>query len=116
MKPALVTLAAVLALAGCATATPIPQGTVSSTRTTAAPLVKGKPALTEAPAVSPCDAAREAFLTGSADDIAAALKALVKDKTASGTAREYAQYYLTRDAKNPQLRDMDKSLIQTACA
>jgi hypothetical protein len=112
MKPALATLVAVLALAGCATSTPIPQGTVSSTRATATPLAKGKPA----PAVSPCDAAREAFLTGTPTDVTKALQALVKDKDADGTAREYAQYYLTRDAKDPQLRDTDKSLIQMACA
>jgi hypothetical protein len=60
--------------------------------------------------------AREAILTGTPADIKGALRALQADKTADATAREYARYYLTRDAGDPQMREMDVSLIQSACA
>jgi len=70
--------------------------------------------------VSTCDAAREALLTGSPTQIEAALRALMADKTADGTAREYADYYLHRDAPpaygSKDLRSMDISLIRTACS
>lgn len=65
---------------------------------------------------STCDAARESFLTGSPAEIKAALQALVGDTTADGTAREYAQYYMGRDAGDPQMQEMDKGLIQAACS
>lgn len=65
---------------------------------------------------STCDQAREAFLTGTEADIEKALKALIKDKNADATAREYADYYLNRDSDQPDLQEMDKSLIQTACS
>jgi hypothetical protein len=65
---------------------------------------------------STCDVAREALLTGSETDIASALSALQADSSADATAREYADYYLNRDAGNPDLREMDVSLIRTACS
>lgn len=70
---------------------------------------------TTAKAVSACDGAREAFLTGTPAEIESALRALIADRTANNIAREYAQYYLVRDKTNPDLREMDKSLIQTGC-
>jgi len=65
---------------------------------------------------STCDAAREAILTGSKAQIAAALKALQNDKTADATAREYARYYLVRDKGDAQLQEMDLGLISTSCS
>jgi hypothetical protein len=67
------------------------------------------------PKASTCDVAREAILTGSKADIAKALKTLQNDKTADATAREYARYYLVRDKAQPDLQEMDLSLIQSAC-
>ncbi len=72
--------------------------------------------VTTAPAASTCDVAREAFLTGTPAEIDAALEALIADKTADATAREYADYYLNRDAGDASMRDMDKSLIRMACS
>jgi len=43
------------------------------------------------------------------------MKALVADKTAPATAREYARYYTVRDKGNKQLQEMDVSLIQMSC-
>jgi hypothetical protein len=97
------TLAALLS--GCAvpnTAIPQDTSTVSGTHT-----VQAK--------VSTCDRAREAFLTGTQTDIDNAMHALIADKTAPATAREYAQYYIQRDATDSSMREMDKSLIQTTC-
>lgn len=68
------------------------------------------------PAASTCDVAREAFLTGTPSDIESALTALRADKSADATAREYADYYLNRDADSPDLREMDKGLIQMYCS
>lgn len=62
-----------------------------------------------------CGAAREAFLTGSPDDITSALRALQADKGADPTAREYADYYLDRDKDDPDMQSLDKGLIQSAC-
>lgn len=108
-----IVLGAVLAVSACGTGSvPIPQGTATVVPSVSAP-AKETPKTT--PKVSTCDAVREAFLTGTQAEIEAALKALVADKTADGTAREYADYYLVRDAKEPSLRDMDKTLIQTVC-
>ena len=70
----------------------------------------------EAPAASTtCDDVREAFLTGTPTDIAKALGALVADKTADPTAREYAKYYLDRDSGDPSMRKLDEGLIQSSC-
>lgn len=72
------------------------------------------PAVTPA-ATTTCADAREAFLTGSPADIDRALKALQADKGADQTAREYANFYLTRDKGDPDMQTLDKGLIQTAC-
>ena len=108
---ALLALVAVILLSGCApTSRPIPQGTVA-TKTVVPKAATAKPAAT----VSTCDAVREAILTGTQAEIDKAMGALVKDKTADATAREYARYYLGRDKKNPQMREADVSLIQLSC-
>jgi len=74
-----------------------------------------EPAEEPAEAMSTCDAVREAILTGTQAEIDAAMLALQKDKSADPTAREYARYYLERDANSPDLREMDISLIQMSC-
>lgn len=100
-----------------------PQPTATVTETVASPaetvtetVEAAAPAPEAAPATSTCDNAREAFLTGSKADIQKALKALQSDKSADSTAREYARYYLVRDAGNKSLQELDASLIQTACS
>jgi hypothetical protein len=65
---------------------------------------------------STCAVAREAFLTGTQAQIEAAMAALQADKASDPMAREYASYYLTRDAGNPDLRQMDATMINTACS
>jgi hypothetical protein len=67
----------------------------------------------ESAAASTCDVAREAFLTGSDEEIEAALAALVADTTADATAREAAQSYLEED--DPTLRGLHKDLVQYTC-
>lgn len=79
------------------------------------------PADTPAPAEqadkpTTCDVAREAILTGTPKQIKKAFEALVKDKTADATAREYARYYLGRDKNDKDLREMDIGLIQMSCS
>lgn len=97
-------------LAACgSTPTPIPQGPAVD-GTTSAPASAATVAT-----VSTCDAVREAILTGTPAQVAKAMKALVADKSADATAREYARYYLGRDAKSPDLREMDVTLIQSSC-
>ena len=64
---------------------------------------------------STCDAAREAFLSGTDDDIVAALEALQADRTAPAEAREYADYYLHGDVANPEQLEIDKDMILSAC-
>jgi hypothetical protein len=59
--------------------------------------------------------AKEAILTGTPASITAAMKALVADKSADSTAREYAQYYTGRDAGQKDMQTMDTSLIQMSC-
>lgn len=53
------------------------------------------------PAAASCDVAREAFLTGSDEEIEAALEALVADRSVDATAREAAQSYLEEDDSTP---------------
>ncbi len=62
-----------------------------------------------------CGDVREAFLTGTPEDIAKALRALVADKGADPTAREYAKYWLDRDSGDPSMQKLDEGLIQSAC-
>lgn len=77
---------------------------------------KGQTTSDSSKAVSTCDVAREAFLTGTQAEIDAAMTALKNDRTADATAREYADYYMNRDKTNPELREMDKGLIQMSCS
>lgn len=108
MNRAAIAALAALLLTGCGgLSTPIPQDSTAPPQGSTAPPPETK--------VSTCDRVREAFLTGTPAQIKAALQALIKDRGADGTAREYADYYLNRDAKEAQLREMDKSLIVSAC-
>ena len=70
----------------------------------------------EAPSGDTCENAREAILTGTPAEINKAMKALVADKKADSTAREYARYYLGRDKHDADMREMDISLIQMSCS
>lgn len=63
-----------------------------------------------------CAVAREAFLTGTPAELEASLKALVADKGADATAREYADYWLNRDKGDAQMQEMDEGLIKMACS
>jgi len=116
MKLTALAAVAILALAGCSTGSgsaPLPQAPPASAPvTTEAPAAE---APVPAPAATTCDKAREAILTGTPADITAAMKALVVDKTAPATAREYARYYTVRDKTDKQMREMDVSLIQMSC-
>jgi len=116
---------AVLALAGCSTGSgsaPLPQAPATSAPAAPAPDPPAAPAPTAevpvadpTPAATTCDIAREALLTGTPADITAAMKALIADKSAPATAREYASYYNVRDKDSKQFREMDVSLIQMSC-
>jgi hypothetical protein len=110
-------LVALAGLAGCAasptTAKPLPQAQAGAVETT----ITTEPAAVEQEEVaSSCDIAREALLTGTQSDIDAAMAGLMADKAADATAREYADYYLHRDAGEPQMREMDVSLIRMSCS
>lgn len=99
-----------------------PAVVVSAPTITTAPASKTQDAIvatttsTTTAAASSCDAVREALLTGSQPQINSAMAAVQADKTADPTAREYADYYLHRDATDAQLRQMDVSLIRMSCA
>ena len=117
MKLTILAAVAVLVLAGCSTGTgsaPLPQAPATSAPAAPAPTTE-VPVADPAPAATTCDKAREAILTGTPSDITAAMKALVADKSAPATAREYARYYTIRDKDNKQLQEMDVSLIQMSC-
>jgi hypothetical protein len=77
---------------------------------------KTTPTTEAAPAASTCDVTREALLTGTQAEITASLKALMADKTADATAREYADYWLNRDKTSPEMREMDIGLIRMSCS
>ena len=70
--------------------------------------------------VNTCANVREALLTGSQSQIDSAMRALIADKSADDTAREYADYYMTRDAPgsymSKETREMDVGLIRMACS
>ena len=121
MKLIVLAAVAVLALAGCGSGTgsaPLPQAPPTSAAAPA-PVATEAPPVAEAPAPAPaastCDKAREAILTSTPSGITAAMKALVADKSAPATAREYARYYTVRDKNDKQLQEMDVSLIQMSC-
>lgn len=114
---AAIAIIAMVGLTACgSTATPIPQGQAPVVATDT-PTAEAPAATEAAPAaVTTCDAAKEALLTGSPTSIDAAMRALKADKTADATAREYADYYTGRDKDNKDLKEMDKGLINMACA
>jgi hypothetical protein len=105
-----VTLALTMAACGVnpGTDNPLPQGTVATQSDEPADTTEDTPKATS------CDVAREAILTGSAKEIKAAMKALVKDKKADATAREAAQDYLNETDKD--LKQMSVDLVQMACS
>lgn len=116
-------LAAGLAITAACTATPkpLPAGSdkfPTTSTTIAAGAVKAAPTTTTeaAPAASTCDVVRESLLTGTPAQITASMRALIADKGADATAREYADYYLNRDKGQPTLQDMDVSLIRMSCS
>jgi hypothetical protein len=92
--------------------------TTTTVKPTTTTTVKATTTTTEK--LDTCAAVREALLTGTQAQINAAMAALQADKTADATAREYADYYLHRDAPpaygSKDLRDMDVSLIRMACS
>ena len=114
-----IALFAALGLSACAsTSSPLPQAPAVSASVAVSEPPPPPPAdpTTAAPAPSTCDLAREAILTGTPADITKAMNALVADKTANATAREYARYYTGRDKDSKDLREMDVSLIQMSCS
>jgi hypothetical protein len=126
-KIALGILAASFVVTAACTSTkdPLPAGSdqfPTTSTTVAAGAVKTDASVkatttTEAtPAASTCDVTREALLTGTQAEINASMKALMADKTADATAREYADYYLNRDKAEPDMQKMDISLIRMACS
>lgn len=135
MKKKILIIAAIVlvAMVGCTTAVVV-AGVSSSTsgpdkdalaqssspaapveETSEAPAPAPEPAPEPTKAASSCDDAREAILTGSKADITRAFQALIKDKGADATAREYARYYLVRDKGQADVQEMDISLIQMSC-
>ena len=131
MKLTALAAVAILALAGCSTGSgsaPLPQASIDCSKAgvscehladtptaTEAPVTDPAPTSEAAPVATTCDIAREALLTGTPTSITAAMKALIADKSAPATAREYASYYNVRDKDNKDLRTMDVSLIQMSC-
>jgi hypothetical protein len=119
MKKLVLSWAYVIVLVGflsaCGVSSDDPLGVESLPSGDSAP-ADAEPADPPAPAAaaSTCDVAREAFLTGTPEQIEAAMRALIADRTADATAREYAQKYLEED--NADLKDMNKSLIQMSCS
>jgi hypothetical protein len=67
-------------------------------------------------AASSCDALEEAILTGSKADIVATMNAVLADTSATATAREYAGYYLGRDAANRSVQEKQIPIIRFYCA
>ena len=115
-KIALLTAAAIagLMLTACgAASSPLPQAADTPAAEAPADTPAAEPA---APAASTCDVVREAFLTGTVKKQTSALKKLKADKTADAIAREYAGYWLIRDAKSKSLRELDQTLIVSACS
>lgn len=98
------------------TGTNEPLAQESTTQAAEAPATTKAAEKKAAPKPSSCDVAREAILTGSPAQIKAAMKKLQADKSADATAREYARYYLGRDAKDKQMQEMDIQLIQMSCS
>ena len=94
---------------------------VSSIPTTSKALASAEASLAAAAPAAPaatssCAVVKEALLTGTPAQIHAGMLALIADKSANQTAREYASYYTDRDKDQKELLKMDASLIQTACS
>lgn len=105
-----------LVLAGCAVPSePIPQesGAAGQIETSAEAEADTGAEVAE---VSTCDRVRESFLTGTKAEQVKALKQLKADRGADGTAREYAGYWLGRDKGEPDMQEMDQSLIVSLCS
>jgi hypothetical protein len=122
MRRTLLAVAVLAGLAACAgpAAKPITQAGATQTTVTAPPaqaaMVTTTTTAAPAAVASSCDLVREALLTGTQADIDNAMAGLIADRAADGTAREYADYYLHRDATEPSMRSMDVSLIRMSCA
>lgn len=69
-----------------------------------------------ADAASSCAVVKEALLTGTPAQIHAGMLALITDKAADQTAREYASYYTGRDKNQKDMQELDATLIQTSCS
>jgi hypothetical protein len=119
MNRKLAAAATLLLLAGglsaCGGSAPIPQAGQPAAVTAAAPVADTTAPVAVATA-TPCDVVKEALLTGTPTSIKAAMKGLVADKASPATAREYASYYVVRDAGQKDLQKMDESLIQMGCS
>lgn len=105
MKKFLVIAGLVITGSACtATAEPLPQ--------------KGQEIVPEpSKAASTCDVVREALLTGTEAEKTEAMQALVADKTADATAREYAQYWLTDGARGAsEAQETSAMVIRSACS
>lgn len=74
-----------------------------------------KMALTTSVAAS-CDVLREAILTGSKEDIVAGMNAVLADRMAHDTAREFAKYYTDRDSANESRQRKDLPIVQFYCS
>lgn len=113
-------IAGIVALLLAVPATPAMAGDVSSVASSVASAVTESAAkIAEGAGVragSTCTAVREAILTGSKARIARAMRALIKDRRAPMVAREYARYYLGRDAGDPSMQELDIGLIQMSCS
>ncbi len=81
-----------------------------------APAAKTPAKAAAAEAGASCAVVREALLTGTPAEITTGMRALIADKSADQTAREYASYYVGRDKNQKDLQKMDVSLIQLACS
>jgi len=109
-------------ITGPATTVTVAGPTVTKTVTKQAPAktvtvtVQPPAAAEPAPGTSSCEKAREAILTGSHENIVASMQGLIADKTAPSVAREYARYYVGRDAGQKDMQEMDIGLIQMACS
>ena len=80
-----------------------------------APVADPAPAAEPAPATSTCDVVQEALLTGTPAEITSSMKALIADRTAPTTARQYARYFTVRDTGNKSQQSADESLISMSC-
>ena len=69
-----------------------------------------------ADALSSCTVVKDALLNGTPADIHAGMLALIADKTADQTAREYAGYYTGRDKDKTEMLKLGATLIWSSCS